>query len=145
QSASLLEAIATPGDEIRDFLGGPMRRKLVSLLTDANDEKAHIFAALFELNDPELVRQLKKFRGRAHILLSNGAAQKGKDANADARSELERSGCNVIDRTTSPSRLAHNSFLIICGSDRSPRLVWSSSTGWTKTGLCLAATSALLI
>ena len=66
-STKLAKVIATPGDKIRNFLGGPARDKLVSLLTDANEAKGHIYVALFELDDPELIPLLQAYRKRAHI------------------------------------------------------------------------------
>ena len=93
-STKLTKVIATPGDKIRNFLAGPIRDKLVSLLTEANAAKGHIYAALFELDDPELLPLLQAFRKRAHIVLANGSVKrKGEDENADARSELDM--CDV--------------------------------------------------
>ena len=110
-STKLTKVIATPGDKIRNFLAGPVRDKLVSLLTDTNAAKGHIYAALFELDDPELIPLLQAFRKRAHIVLGNGSVKrKGEDENADARSELDM--CDLKDRMTAPRALAHNKFLV---------------------------------
>jgi phosphatidylserine/phosphatidylglycerophosphate/cardiolipin synthase-like enzyme len=143
-STKLTKVIATPGDKIRNFLGGPVRDKLVSLLTEANAAKAHVYAALFELDDPELIPLLQAFRKRAHIVLGNGSVKhKGDDENEDARSALGM--CDVKDRMTAPRALAHNKFLIICDSSKAPQAVWTGSTNWTKTGLCTQANNALLV
>ena len=143
-STKLTKVIAKPGDKIWNFLGGPVRDKLVSLLTDTNAAKGHIYAALFELDDPELIPLLQAFRKRAHIVLGNGSVKrKGEDENADARSELDM--CDVKDRMTAPRALAHNKFLVLCDSDKSPQAVWTGSTNWTKTGLCTQANNALLV
>jgi phosphatidylserine/phosphatidylglycerophosphate/cardiolipin synthase-like enzyme len=143
-STKLAKVIATPGDKIRNFLAGPIRDKLVSLLTEANAAKGHIYAALFELDDPELIPLLQAFRRRAHIVLGNGSVKrKGEDENADARSELDM--CDVKDRMTAPRALAHNKFLVLCEADKSPQTVWTGSTNWTKTGLCTQANNALLV
>jgi hypothetical protein len=40
-------------------LAGPVRDKLTSLLADVNRSGGHVFAALFELNDPELIPLLQ--------------------------------------------------------------------------------------
>ncbi len=143
-STKLSKVIATPGDKIRNFLGGPVRDKLVSLLTDANAAKGHIYAALFELDDPELTPLLQAFRKRGHIVLGNGSVKrKDEDENADARSALDK--CDVKDRMTAPRALAHNKFLVICDADKAPVAVWTGSTNWTKTGLCTQANNALLV
>jgi phosphatidylserine/phosphatidylglycerophosphate/cardiolipin synthase-like enzyme len=143
-STELAKVIAKPGDKIRNFLGGPAREKLVALLTEANEAKAHIYAALFELDDPELISLLQAFRKRAHIVLGNGSVKrKGQDENARARSTLKT--CDVKDRMTAPRALAHNKFLVICDADKAPQSVWTGSTNWTKTGLCTQANNALLV
>ncbi|QBR72073.1 hypothetical protein CU048_13250 [Beijerinckiaceae bacterium] len=141
----LTEIIATPGDTVRNFLAGPLREKLVSLLDDAKSSKGHVYAALFELGDPELIPLLKLLRKRAHIVLGNGSVKKkGDDENADARQELAEV-CDVRDRFSAPRALAHNKFLIICDADKNPLAVWTGSTNWTVTGLCTQANNGLVI
>jgi phosphatidylserine/phosphatidylglycerophosphate/cardiolipin synthase-like enzyme len=143
-STKLAKVIASPGDKIRNFLAGPVHEKLVSLLTDAKAAKGHIYAALFELDDPELIPLLQALRKRAHIVLGNGSVKrKGEDENADARSALDT--CDVKDRMTAPRALAHNKFLVICDADKAPQAVWTGSTNWTKTGLCTQANNALVV
>ncbi len=143
-TTKLKKAIANPEDPIRRFLAGPIRDKLVSLLNDIRSNSGHIYAALFELDDPELIPLLQGFKKRAHIVLGNGSVKKkGEDENEDARSDL--SVCDVKDRMSAPRALAHNKFLVICGADKSPLAVWTGSTNWTMTGLCTQANNALLI
>ena len=143
-TTKLVKAIADPQDQIRRFLAGPARDKLVALLTAAVTDKAHIYAALFELDDPELVPLLKALKKRAHIVLGNGSVRKkGEDENEGARDEL--SVCDLKDRMSAPRALAHNKFVVICDPDKQPQAVWTGSTNWTKTGLCTQANNALLI
>jgi len=143
-TTKLKKAIADPEDPIRRFLAGPIRDKLVSLLNDARSNGGHIYAALFELDDPELIPLLQGFKKRAHIVLGNGSVKKkGEDENEEARSEL--SSCDVKDRMSAPRALAHNKFLVICDAGKSPQAVWTGSTNWTMTGLCTQANNALLI
>lgn len=143
-SRKLEKEIAAPESRIRRFLAGPIRDELVKLLTAAAGSKAHVYAALFELNDPELIPLLKALKKRAHIVLGNGSvAKKGEDENAEARDAL--SGCDVRDRMTAPRALAHNKFLVLCDADKTPEAVWTGSTNWTVTGLCTQANNAVLI
>ena len=142
--AKLVEVIATPGDRIRNFLGGPLREKLVDLLETTDAKKGHVYAALFELNDPELLPLLAAFGERAHVVLGNGSVKrKGEDENEDARAAL--AGCDLHDRMTAPRALAHNKFLVVCDDRRTPQAVWTGSTNWTQTGLCTQANNAVLI
>ena len=141
---SLAKAIESPGNRIRNFLSGPLRQELVTLLEKTNEEKGHIYAALYELGDPELIPLLAKFKKRAHIVLGNGSVKrKGEDQNAEARETL--SVCDVRDRMTAPRALAHNKFLVICDKAKKPIALWTGSTNWTRTGLCTQANNALLI
>ena len=121
-----------------------MRDKLTSLLTDADRDGGQVFAALFELDDRELIPLLQALGKRAHVLLGNGSARhKGDDENADARDALRM--CDVHDRMTAPRALAHNKFLVICDSHQTPQSVWTGSTNWTMTGLCTQANNAVLV
>ncbi len=141
---ALQTIIATPGDKIRNFLGGPVREKLTGLLAETNKKNGHVFAALFELNDPELIPLLQAFGKRAHVVLGNGSVKhKGDDENADARAAIRM--CDVHDRMTAPRALAHNKFLVICDSHQTPQTVWTGSTNWTMTGLCTQANNAVLV
>jgi len=141
----LTDIIETEGDRTRDFLAGRLREKLLGILDDANQEKGHIYAALFELDDPELIDRLTTYRKRAHVLLGNGSVKKkGDDENADSRATIA-AVCDVHDRFSAPRALAHNKFLVICDKARQPLAVWTGSTNWTKTGLCTQANNGLLI
>jgi hypothetical protein len=141
---ALSKIIASPGNKIRDFLGGPVHEKLTDLLTETNRNNGHVFAALFELNDPELISLLQAFGKRAHVVLANGSVKhKGDDENADARGDIRM--CDVHDRMTAPRALAHNKFLVICDAHQTPLALWTGSTNWTMTGLCTQANNAVLI
>ncbi len=141
---ALQTIIATPGDKTRNFLGGPIRDKLTSVLGDVNTNGGHVFAALFELNDPELIPLLQALGKRAHVVLGNGSVKhKGDDENAAARAALRM--CDVHDRMTAPRALAHNKFLVICDSHQTPQAVWTGSTNWTMSGLCTQANNAVLV
>ena len=143
-SKALRDIIATPGDKTRDFLGGPILDKLTGLLGETKGNGGHVYAALFELNDPQLIPLLQSLGKRAHILLGNGSVKhKGDDENSDARSDLGM--CDVHDRMTAPRALAHNKFLVICDSHQTPQAVWTGSTNWTMTGLCTQANNAVLV
>ena len=140
---TLTKIIGTPGDRTRDFLGGPQRAEVVKLLTDAAVSGKHIFAALYELDDPELELLLKSIGKRAHIVLGNGSVKKvGADQNADARSALA-GFCDIRDRLSSPRALAHNKFLVVCDSEKRPQSVWTGSMNWTRSGLCSQANNSL--
>jgi hypothetical protein len=145
QSKKLEKVIATPEDPFRKYLHGPLGDRLFNLLETAADEKREIFAALYELNDPQLVAALKKFGMLAHVVLANGSVKKkGQDQNSKARSALQNK-IDLHDRMIAPRALGHNKFLVICDKQDDPRWVWTGSQNWTMTGLCTQANNSVLI
>jgi phosphatidylserine/phosphatidylglycerophosphate/cardiolipin synthase-like enzyme len=138
--------IVSIGDPVRDFLAGDVRSALLGLLGDAHARGQHLYGALFELSDPELLDALRPFGGRAHLVLANGAYQHpGEDENADARKALLDAGVEVHDRMLRGGRLGHHKFVVVADSPGAPRSVWTGSTNWTPTGLCTQANNALLV
>ncbi|MBT0571575.1 hypothetical protein KIK84_14705 [Curvibacter sp. CHRR-16] len=133
-------------DKVRIFLAGELRKGLLLLLDQAiKDASLTLHAALFELNDPELLGKLVQVGKRLNIVLANGAIKtKGDDENADARATLQRAGANVIDRMSAPTFLGHNKFLVISRKDV-PQSVWTGSANWQPTGLCTQANNGILI
>jgi hypothetical protein len=49
------ENIRNPNSKIREFLSGTLRPHLLELLRDAKTSGVEVYAALYELNDPELI------------------------------------------------------------------------------------------
>jgi phosphatidylserine/phosphatidylglycerophosphate/cardiolipin synthase-like enzyme len=140
----LTTMITTPGDLTRDYLSGELRLALRDLLARAKaNADAVLHAALFELDDPELIGDLRVLGSRARVILANGADAHG-DENKDARDQLKAAGVEVHDRMTG-SRLAHNKFLVICEPENKPLRVWTGSTNWSVRGLCTQVNNALLI
>lgn len=134
--------IATPGNITREYLSGELRLALRGVLAEArSNPKGEIYAALFELDDPELVADLCALGARAHVILANGTDHKG-DENKEARGALEAAKVDVHKRMTG-SRLAHNKFLVVC--DPAPRLTWTGSTNWTMSGLCTQVNNGLRV
>jgi phosphatidylserine/phosphatidylglycerophosphate/cardiolipin synthase-like enzyme len=145
QAGKLDQVVSTPGDPMREYLFGPLGKRLFELLASAAKEKRDIYAALYELNDEQLESALEKCGKRAHLVLGNGSVKKkGDDQNEAARDRL-RPRVDLHDRLTSPRALAHNKFLVICDEDGKPRWVWTGSQNWTKTGLCTQANNSILI
>ncbi len=140
----LRSIIATPGDRTRAFLAGPVRSGLFALLDEVRMSKdQEVYAALFELDDPELLGYLRGLGSRAHVILANGTGG-GDDENGPARLTLLGSEVDVRNRMTG-SRLAHNKFLVVCDRPGRPARVWTGSTNWTMTGLCTQVNNGLLI
>jgi len=145
QNAKLEQVIATVGDPLREYLAGPLGTRLFGLLADAASQQRHLYAALFELDDPQLIAALTTFGQRAHVLLANGSVKKkGQDENIEARDTL-RDKIDLHDRMCAPRALGHNKFLVLCDANDKPRWVWTGSQNWTMTGLCTQANNSILL
>lgn len=144
---------------IRRFLSGDLRTAILDgLLGKARTANGHVYAALFELSDDELVTKLCELGDHAHVVLSNGSVKKRadettaeartRDENEDARARLIAAGVDVDeeDRFLSPGPLGHNKFLVRTAADgRTPIAAWTGSTNWATTGLCTQVNNGLLI
>jgi len=148
----LAQNIKNPKSPIRKFLSGALRPHLLALLDNA---KGEIYAALYELNDPELIAALKKLGAKCNLVLGSGAfkaANKKKgtpavpDENKAERQDLKKnSKVKVFDRLVKGSHFAHNKFVVFCDSKGKPEKVWTGSTNWTITGLCTQTNNGILI
>jgi PLD-like domain len=143
--------------KIHDFLAGNIRTQLLQLLAHAKEDGGHVYAALFELTDAELIQALVALGDHAHLVLANGSVtqQRGepledarkRDENADARKALEQAGAEIslTERFTSPGPLGHNKFLVVVDPRGVAQRVWTGSTNWSLTGLCTQHNNAIVI
>ncbi len=150
-SAQLVEAIShVDSDELRDFCGGTLIKGYRALFDEADgNKKLHLYAALFELKDEEIINRFCKLGRRAHIVLSNGSAsEKEPDVNETGREAVHAAGCVVIDRMTSTPKgvgdLGHNKFIVVV-EDGKPTKVLTGSTNLTPTGLFTQINNSVLI
>jgi phosphatidylserine/phosphatidylglycerophosphate/cardiolipin synthase-like enzyme len=140
----------TTSEFLRDFCGGTLIVALRNLFDFADSHPdIHLYAALFELEDHEVVDRFCRLGARAHIVLSNGSAKPSEpDASAEARKAIHAAGCEVVDRMTSDPNgggdLGHNKFIVIAKGTQ-PLRVWTGSTNLTPTGLFTQINNAILI
>ena len=109
---ALKAAIAKVGDPLRDALGALLKPAVVKTIADGGD--GSLYAALYELNDRELMDALEHLGDKANVILANGAfdPQKEPDENKAARDELEKTAVHVSDRMVSSGHFAHNKFAV---------------------------------
>jgi phosphatidylserine/phosphatidylglycerophosphate/cardiolipin synthase-like enzyme len=140
----LAEIIEDPSDKTRAFLGGELRAAMLRLLAEAKAKGVDIYAALYELDDPELIDALVEMGDKANVILANGSTKKKNvDPNRAARRALEKAGVAVHKRMTAPRHLAHNKFVVFCDAKGEPSSVWTGSTNWSRTGLCTQANNGI--
>jgi YEATS family len=143
--ANLRDLIAQPGNSLRKALSGLLRRQLLQLLDDVKGNGGEVYAALYELNDPELIPALVALGQKCHLILANGAFKpRTNDENKVARALL-RGKVDLHDRLVSRGHLAHNKFVVACDSAGKPQRVLSGSASWTMTGLCTQANNAIIV
>jgi phosphatidylserine/phosphatidylglycerophosphate/cardiolipin synthase-like enzyme len=140
---------------MRRKLSGDLRTALLDMLKRTARGQGHVYAALFELGDLELVERLAALGPRAHVVLSNGSVRKHagettaqartRDENVDARAKLVAAGVAVTDRFIAPGALGHDKFVVATTAAGRPRTVWTGSTNWTTTGLCTQLNNGLKV
>jgi hypothetical protein len=140
---SLARAGTTPDDRAaRETFGGDVRRALLSVLGTARDEGATVLAALFMLDDPELVEALAGFGDRARIVLSHNPLEVTRSERLrDARRRLGRAEVTVHKS----KGFMHTNFLVICDRDGKAKTVWTGSLSWTTASLFAQDSNALII
>jgi hypothetical protein len=145
KKAKLADLIAKPGTPLRNALSGLLRPQLLELLDDVKKNNGEIYAALYELNDPELIPRLLALGQRCHLILANGAFKPPtNDENKAVRAQLHGK-IDLHDRLVSSGHFAHNKFVVACDSAGKPQRVLSGSTNWTMTGLCTQANNGILV
>jgi phosphatidylserine/phosphatidylglycerophosphate/cardiolipin synthase-like enzyme len=137
--------IRTVGNPLRNALSGLLRPQLLELLDGVKQNNGEIYAALYELNDPELISRLEALGQKCHLILANGAFKPPtNDENAKVRAQLQGK-VDLHDRMVSPGHFAHNKFVVACDSTGKPQRVLSGSTNWTVTGLCTQANNSIIV
>lgn len=153
--ASFKRSLENHETPIRQFLSGVLRTSMLDLLGAAEKQKRDVYAALYELEDSELVGALVALGRRAHVVLANGSITQKKgekaevarkrDQNKSARQALRDAGVEVFDRFLSPGALGHNKFLVVTDGQAKASTVWTGSTNWTRTGLCTQINNGILV
>ena len=119
------------------------------LLSEASSSSQTIYAAMFEIDDLEIIDLLTQIGRRASIVLSNGgAARTGRPINindAAVRERLRQAGVVVHDRIISAGRLAHNKFMILCDASGEPRTVWTGNASWVRASLCARSNATVTV
>jgi hypothetical protein len=166
---SLIDKISKPDDKLRESLSGDMVEALQDFLARAKS-KGRIYAALYELKDPQLIDWLAALGKRLHIVLGDSKedeavldedgnpvmvtnAKTGKkkaktakvDGNEYARTTLADTAGEIHDRIMPSGHIAHNKFLVYVDAKGKPAAVLTGSTNWTATGLCAQTNNTIVI
>lgn len=146
--SKIKDLVTQPGNPLREALSGLLRPEILSLMAETKKNNGKIFAALYELNDSELIDALKAFGRDCNLILANGAFKdntpSGNDENRAVRADL-KSKVTLFDRIVKKGHFAHNKFVVFCDSNGTPQRVLTGSTNWTSSGLCTQANNGLII
>jgi phosphatidylserine/phosphatidylglycerophosphate/cardiolipin synthase-like enzyme len=160
QKSTMQSVIKKIGDPLRNALGGLLRAQILAELEKVAPNGGSIYAALYELNDPELLAAFTKLGARVNLILANGAFKKNSrsapptdeasralaDENIKVRADLKKlKTIKVYDRIVLEGHFAHNKFVVFCDADGKATKVLSGSTNWTMTGLCTQANNGIFI
>jgi len=141
---NFVKSLSDPTTQARRYLSGDALHQILAFLHDADLRGSQIHAAIYEMNDEELVGALKPFGNRGHVLLGNGSATKPNIAG-----ELSGAGLEVKHRDLSnagrSSPSVHNKFVVESDAHGNAIRVLTGSTNWTTTGLCTQLNNVLII
>ena len=114
---------------------------------EREDARGPLHAALYELNDPDLLKMLFDEKDRVNIVLSNTGPDDA--TNKGARQGLEeklqgRPGA-LTNRMLPDGHIGHNKFLVCSDNAGKGVAVLTGSTNWTYTALCAQSNNLLII
>jgi phosphatidylserine/phosphatidylglycerophosphate/cardiolipin synthase-like enzyme len=137
-SGAITDRLTEPGDPLRETLSGDV----LTLIRDFfGQEGGRFHAALYELDDKELLALLMTNADRVDLILSDAGGDGPYDTrNAFAREELrkeeEHSGLTKQNRMFNGSgHIGHNKFVVHVDRHGHPDSVLTGSTNWTWSGV----------
>lgn len=140
---ALKDRIDQPADPLRQRLAGQIIEGLSSLVKRAQNEGGSCYAALYELNDPELLQLLLLNKDLIHIILSNTGTDDA--TNIGARQALHEADADITDRMLGSGHIGHNKFIVYVDANQKPKAVLTGSTNWTYTAVCTQSNNVLII
>lgn len=149
--------ITNPTSLWRKRLTGQMLFNIDAFFKKASQHGGTYYAALYELTDEVLIKQLSKNEG-TEIILSNANSSKTKIVDGVEKTVTIDDGTNketrallhtikkitVYDRMLG-SHIGHNKFVIYADKNGTPQSVLTGSTNWTPTGLCGQTNNMVII
>lgn len=155
--AEAREFITNPTSEWRKRLGGAMLYNVNAFFKRAGQEGGKYYAALYELTDEVLIKDLTKNKG-TEIILSNANSSKSITENGKKKNIVIDDGTNAATRKMLRSNkdiilydrmlkthIGHNKFVIYVNKAGVPKAVLTGSTNWTSTGLCGQTNNMIVI
>lgn len=143
----LLRRIADPKDQLRLDLAGDMIKAMTLLPDEAAAGRGHLWCALYEFEDEQLIGALTAIAGRVNLILSNMPGkvngEKTDDTYAPERKQAIDAGIHVTSRLMPSGHIGHNKFTVL-DDNGSPQAVQFGSTNWTDRALCAQTNNAVI-
>jgi phosphatidylserine/phosphatidylglycerophosphate/cardiolipin synthase-like enzyme len=137
-SGVITDRLEAPGDPLRELLSGDV----LSLIRDFFEQQGGRFhAALYELDDKELIPLLVSNADRLDLILSDAGGNgpydtRNKAAREQLWAEAEHSALTMQDRMFNGSgHIGHNKFVVHVDRHGHPDSVLTGSTNWTWSGV----------
>jgi len=156
----LLAHIRVSTDPLRASLSGDMVEALSDFVGRAKSG-GKLYAALYELQDEELVSLLEESGTKLYIVLSNAMkdeekpkkalaaktanAKKRIDGNLPARRRLTKTAAAIFNRLLPSNQIGHNKFVVYVNEAGKAKAVLFGSTNWTPTGLCAQTNNTIVL
>jgi len=140
---ALITALKDPKSEIRQMLSGELPEFIMGIFETAKAEGGHVYSALYELADPEIVEYLLANIDVFSLILGN--AGENDETNADARKRLHEAGADITDRILPKSQLPHNKSHVRKDKKGKPVEVTTVSANSTFTGLCCQSNNGVRV
>ena len=162
KKGELLDHLKTPGDWLREHLAGDVLSMIRQFF---EQKKGRFFAALYELEDEELLLLLEVHAERLSLILSDAGKSKSDDAAGgapavavyDTRNQPARAALRILankpgtafvmqDRMFNGSNhIGHNKFVVFVDATGTPQAVLTGSTNWTFSGVAGQSNNCIVI
>jgi phosphatidylserine/phosphatidylglycerophosphate/cardiolipin synthase-like enzyme len=144
-------------DAIRTFLSADALPLFGGFMARAKAENCDLYLALYELNDPVLIKHIEENADRVHLILSTAGSTKPPKGsgqpvvwdgtNKESRKNLRDKVLEFHDRMFNNSaHIGHNKFAVLVDrASKKAKAMLAGSTNWTFTGLCTQTNNVIII
>jgi hypothetical protein len=138
------------GRELRSHLGGGLRQRILELLAAAELGDRRVYAALAELDDPELRSALERLGDKLHLILAPPPIRTGRrtgtrlDGMRKLCKELRAASVHVYQQGKAAGAALSN-FVVSCDRWGTPLSVLTGCAAWTTSALCLQSNNGIYL
>jgi Domain of unknown function (DUF4062) len=138
--------------DMREYLGGGLRRSLLELLSAAKLLEQRVYGVFQDLDDPELIASLAALGANLRIILPSGLARRAPmtpskpDRRARVCRRLSAARVHVYEEARRKgASAARSNFAVLADRWGTPLRVWTGSAPLTSEAMCLQSNNGVLI